>query len=168
MHFNWSKIKTIGKRIFQSDGIQLTMIAMSIIFLFWMVVAFLFPATVHVTLTDASEEILPTKFTDVFRIYLVEYPNEKDSEYIELTPSAEEKVPKGVYHLRVYCDEKRFPESKGVLLYDEKIILSGFARRSRNVQLDSVFMRYEIYATSPRLEYLEEPFDNKVVIKTDF
>jgi hypothetical protein len=134
-----------------------------------MVITFLFPATVHVTLADASGEMLPTGFTDVFKVYLVEYPDEKDSEYIELTPDAEEKVPEGVYHLQVYCDEKRLPKSKGTLLYDEEIILPGSMRRSREVQLDSVYIQhYEIQVTPLGFGYLLEKPPDKVIVKTRF
>ena len=153
----------------KTNGVPLTLIAITAIFIFWGVSSTpFFPATVQITLADASGEIIPTKSTDAFKVYLVQYPNEKDSEYIELTPGAEEDVQNGVYHLRVYCDEKRLPESKGVLLHDEKLILSESTPLSRTVQLDSIFIHYEIYATSPGFEYLlERPLD-KVVIKTRF
>ncbi len=170
MHLNWIRIKTTGKRILLSNGVQIPLFAISIIFLFWMAVTFLFPATVHITLADANGEMIPTRLTDVFKIYLVEYPDEKNSEYIELTPDAEEKVPEGVYHLQVYHDDKNLPESKGTLLYDEEIILPGFTGRNRKVQLNSVYMnlRYEIQVTSPGFEYLLEEFPNEVIVKTKF
>ena len=148
------------------SGLQIPLIAVPIIFSFWIAVAFFFPATVHVTLADASGEMIPTKFTDVFKIYLVEYPDEKDSEYIELMPGAEEEVPKGVYHLQVYHDDKNLPESKGTLLYDEMIQLSGFARRSKMVQLNSVDIHYEIHVTPLGFGYLLEKPRDKVVVKT--
>ena len=173
MHFNWIRIWTTGKRILLSDGLQISLIAISIIFLLWMAVIFLLPATVQVTLADASEEMIPTGFTDVFKIYLVEYPDEKDSEYIKLTPGAEEKVPEGVYHLQVYYDDKNLPrkqidpESKGILLYDEEIILPGFIRRSRTAQLDSVYIQhYEIQVTPLGFGYLLEKPRDKVIVKT--
>jgi hypothetical protein len=155
--------------------LQIPLIAISIIFLSLIAVISLLPATVHITLADASGEILPTGFTDVFKIYLVEYPDEKDSEYIKLTPGAERKVWNGIYHLQVYCDDKNLPrkqvdpESKGTLLYDEMIQLPGFTHRSRKIQLDSVYIQhYEIQVTPLGYGYLLEKPSDKVIIKTRF
>jgi len=145
-----------------------------ITFLFCLAIIFFLSATVHITLADASGEMIPTKSTDVFKVYLVEYPDEKDSEYIELTPGAERKVWNGIYHLQVYCDDKNLPrkqvdpESKGVLLYDEMIQLPGFAHHSRKVQLDSVYIHYEIQVTPLGFGYLLEKPSDRVIIKTRF
>ncbi len=168
MHLYWIGIKNIGKRIFLSSGLQV--IVISVIFLLLVWVTFFLPATVQVTLADASGEMIPTKFTDVFKIYLVEYPDEKDSEYIELTPDAKEKVPEGVYHLQVYHDDKNLPESKGTLLYDEMIQLPGFAaRRSRKIQLDSVYIQhYKIQVAPLGFGYLLEKPRDRIIVETRF
>ncbi len=172
MHLYWIGIKNIGKRIFLSSGLQVPLIVILIIFLPLIVVIFLFPATVHVTLADASEEMIPTGFTDVFKVYLVEYPDEKDSEYIELTPDVEEDVSNGVYHLQVYYDipeNNRPPKSKGILLYDEEIILSGGMDHSKEVQLDSVYIQhYEIQVTPLGYGYLLEKPPDRIIVKTKF
>jgi len=151
--------------------------AMTILFLIMGAITILFPATVHVTFADASGETIPTRFTDAFKVYLVEYPDEKDSEYIELTSGVEEDVPSGIYHLQVYCNDdilspknNRPPESKGILLYDKEISLPGVILQSKEVQLDSVYIQhYEIQATPLEFGYLlvEKPRD-RIIIKTKF
>jgi len=156
-------------------------IAVTILLVILAAIVTFFLATVHITFTDASGETIPTRFTDVFKTYLVEYPDEKDSEYIELAPGVEEDVPSGIYHLQVYCnDDILFPKnnrppeskSKGILLYDEEISLPGVIFRNKmfqhkEVQLDSVYIQhYEIQVTPLGHGYLLEKPRDKIIVRT--
>ena len=139
MHFNL-------KRLPKLSGVQLIMLTIVSFFMFWAMVTIFFPATILVTLVDTSEGTTPAPIgADDFKVYLVEYPDEKDSKHIELTPGAEEKVPSGVYHLQIYHVSSSFFENNRVLLYDKHIILSGFTRHS-------VELHYKFYITSPEFE----------------
>ncbi len=180
MPFNLKRcIKSPGLRTGLQVILYLAMAVtiLSLLSLFVAAITIFFSATVHVTFADASGETIPTRFTGAFKVYLVEYPNEKDSEYIELIPGVEERIPSGIYHLQVYYDDKNIlendsppdPESKGTLLYDEEISLPGFTHRSKEVQLDSVYIQhYEIQVTPLGHGYLLEKPRDKIIVKTRF
>jgi len=124
--------------------------------------------SMRVTLVDVHGAEFPTEYTDVFKIYLVEYLDENKSEHVvsyELSSGITyRKISNGSYNLRVYYDSASSTEDQRTLLYDEPVRLRGSRFFNMKIPLENVMVYYEIYVAPPDFKY-PDIITNKVVIK---